>query len=149
MKGNKYVTTYIDGDIEFTNKLNYVELPLLFKFYPPVGLTAVKLNLFAGPQISYNVSTRYKEVITLTGIGSTEEEGDLEDYFLDEYGISPDIKKLDYGAVFGVGVDFIVAGTQMTVDARYDLSFAELLEVVGMDFQIKNGVFSILVGVGF
>jgi len=145
MKGAKYEYTDIGYTDLTTIKLDYVELPFLFKFYLPMA-GPVKFNLFAGPQGSYNITHKYKYEEEELGLPGYEEEGDIEDYFL---GLA-EVTKFDYGAVFGAGIDFIIKGIQMSVDARYDLCFAPILDITGIsDFDLKNGTIAVMVGVGF
>ena len=150
MNGAKYedkgLTTAGSAYTDTMNiNLNYIQIPVLLKFYVPVpGM--VKPNVFAGGYLGINISHKYKYEYEVAGTVVFEEEGDIDDYFL---GLA-EITTLDYGPVFGGGIDFIVAGMQMSVDARYSLGLADLLEVAtGTEFSIKNGAFSIMYGIGF
>lgn len=147
MQGVKYeyeVSPLFDN---ITLKLAYIQLPVLLKFYIPMP-GPVKINLFAGPQVSYNVIDKW-EYEWDYGLGEDTDDGDIdEDYTWS--GESIETKKLDYGVVFGAGSDFIVKSIQITVEARYTLGFAQIFETTsGEEIDIKNGTFSIMAGVGF
>jgi hypothetical protein len=61
-----------------------------------------------------------------------------------------EVRRFDYGAVAGIGVDFIVAGLQLNIDARYSLGLANvIIPEIGDEPSIKNGVFAVMAGIGF
>jgi len=150
MMGTKY--NWEDaGEYDYlVMKLNYIQLPVLLKVYIPLeGNT--KPNFFIGGYISYNVSAKYSNEWHLPsfGFGSGNIEEDI-DGNLTWNGSPVETSKFDYGISFGLGSDFIVKGYQLTVDARYSLGFAKLFQPqTGSEPDIKNGVFSIMVGFGF
>ena len=128
-------------------KLAYIQLPVLLKFYIPMP-GPVKINLFAGPHVSYNVIDKWVEEWDV-GFGEDTDDGDIDED-LTWSGESIETKKFDYGVVFGVGSDFIVKSIQITVEARYTLGFAQIFETTsGEEIDIKNGTLSIMAGVGF
>ncbi len=148
MQGVKYEweqSPYFDN---ITLKLAYIQLPVLLKFYIPMP-GPVKINLFAGPHVSYNVIDKYENEWDFGLLGSGEIDEDIDED-MTWAGESIETKKLDYGVVFGVGSDFIVKSIQITVEARYTLGFAQIFETTsGEEIDIKNGTFSIMAGVGF
>ena len=128
------------GDTKAILKLNYIQLPVLLKFYIPMAGN-VKPNLFAGPYGSYNLSAKEKMEVA---------EVEIYDVEIDEI-----IQKFDYGIVFGIGFDFIVFNDkQLTVDARYNLGLAKIFKDVPVpgtneDPVFRNGTISAMVGIGF
>ena len=56
-----------------------------------------------------------------------------------------EIESLDFGAMFGVGTDFSIAGLTWTLAARYDLG----LKKIAKDTDAKNRAFSFLFGLSW
>jgi len=114
---------------EETYKLDYLNLPLMAKFYVAEGF-----SIEAGPQIGFLLSAEV----------DWEEDGDSgsED-------IKEDIKGIDFGINFGVGYK---TESGLNFGARYNLSLTELPDT---DFEEinslnwKNGVIQAYVGFFF
>ncbi len=150
-KGALYNYTELGFESHTRVKMDYIEIPLLFKFYVPMG-GPVKINIFAGPEIALNIVHKYKYEEQTGGVTSYEEEGDIDDLYFIENGVilgKLETQKLDYGAVFGAGAEFIVSGIQMSVEARYALGLAKSLDIAGVTFDIKNSALQVLYGIGF
>ncbi len=143
-KGAVYTYSEVGYEETLKIKMDYVEIPLLFKFYVPMA-GPVKINIFAGPEIAVNIVHKYKYEEEDSGITSYTEEGDIKDAF----GGILETSTLDYGAVFGAGAEFIVKGIQMSVEARYALGLANSLDVAGITFDLKNSSLQVLYGIGF
>jgi hypothetical protein len=102
------------------------------RFPPSPG--GAKPFLFAGPVLALKLSGKGK-----FEYGAESDEEDIED-----------MKSTDFGLVIGAGVDFGlgVPGTgKMTLDVRYSLGLSTISDFEGED--IKNGVFSLMVGFSF
>lgn len=58
------------------------------------------------------------------------------------------LENLDYGAIFGVGLDF---GRHFMIDVRYSLGLKKVLTAIEGQTQpdIKNGIWSATVGIAF
>ena len=135
MKGTKYEEEILGETLKVWIKLNYLEIPVLVKIIVPTP-GGVKPFLFAGPVLALKLSGKAK-----FEYGAESEEEDIED---------EDIKSTDFGLVIGAGVDFGlgVPGTgKMTLDVRYSLGLSTISEFEGDD--VKNGVFSLMVGFSF
>ena len=117
---------------EAVAKLDYIEIPVLAKLNIPIG--AVKPNIFVGPAFAFNIVARG----TVDVGGTTVVSGSLKD-------AGADIEAFDFGLVFGGGVDFEVGSVLVTLDGRYTLGLTEVVK----DVDIKNGVASIMAGIGF
>ena len=145
MAGTKYKYDEFSEYDYYTLKLNYIQLPVLLKFYIPMPGN-VKPTIFAGPYGSYNVSDKYYNewYLPSTVWGEGDYDGDISDDFME-------VQKFDYGVVFGIGVDFIIfSDKQLTVDARYNLGLANVFDADPLDDpDIKNGTISAMVGIGF
>jgi hypothetical protein len=116
-------------------KLDYLEIPVLVKIIVPTP-GGVKPFLFAGPVLALKLSSKVKAEYA----GDSEEE-DIED---------ENMKSTDFGLVIGAGVDFGlgIPGTgKMTLDVRYSLGLSTISAFEGDD--VKNGVFSLMVGFSF
>ena len=149
MKGAKYEDEYTEEEdnyeyyekTEISMNCNYLEIPVLAKLKIPMEGN-IKPNVFLGPALSialsttYDVDFEYKEY----------EDGQL----VDEESGSVDadiefIKDVDFGLVFGAGVDF----GKITVDARYNMGLSSIADEDEDDVKIKNSVISIMLGYAF
>lgn len=120
--------TVVEGleTFDATVELAYVEIPILAKFN--FGTAGVRPFVFTGPVPAFNIDA------TLTAeAGGEEIEEDLDD----------DVKGSDFGWVFGGGVNV----GALSIDARYTLGLSSVTE--DDETEVKNGVFSILVGFGW
>jgi hypothetical protein len=121
---------YTDVDVTTVEKLygDYLEFPLLFKVRIPTPI--VSPFIFAGPSVGFKLSEKAKV--------------DGEDVPLTE----TLLKNNDYGAVFGGGVNL---GRHFQIDVRYSLGMQKIIQVVEGETQpdVKNGVWSATIGIGF
>ncbi|GAH00873.1 unnamed protein product, partial [marine sediment metagenome] len=116
-------------------KLDYLEIPVLAKIIVPTP-GGVKPCLFAGPVLALKLSGKMKAEYA----GESVEE-DIED---------EDMKSTDFGLVIGAGLDFglgVSGMGKLTVDIRYSLGLSTISTFEGDD--VKNGVFSLMVGFSF
>ena len=149
MQGIKWAYSEPNYEDHLIFKLNYIQLPVLLKFYIPMAGN-VKPNLFAGPYAAYNISSKYEIWVEEFGSTTVDIERDIdEDWTWD--GSPIETRKFDYGAVFGIGVDFIVFGDkQLTVDTRFSLGLANFFKTEPAEKpDIKNATISAMVGFGF
>ena len=124
-KGSKveYNNAFASGDVKL--KLDYIELPLLFKF----NLTE-NFNIQAGGYASYLVNSKVK------GEGAVNFERDVTD----------NLQKFDAGLAAGVGVDF----NPVSVGLRYNYGLTDIGKesntAIPNGFQdAKNSSFSLYV----
>ena len=114
MKGYKLNDFTTEGDTVTNYKwnANFIEIPVLVKYLIPTQGN-FKPNIFVGPYLGILASL--KEKATVNGTDSTVDRKDST------------VKKIDFGAVFGVGFDYKV-GTSgvLTFDARYELGLTNL-----------------------
>ena len=124
----------IDISLKGTEKLNYLEIPILLKIIIPTEGRA-NPNLFAGPSLGLKLNS-----------DSDYESSDIS-------GIGDHTKSTDVGIIFGGGIDFGLNQGKLTVDARYILGLSNVYKTQSDfpedDSVIKNGVFSVLVGYSF
>lgn len=108
-----------EGDI--STDLTYIEIPVLLKYtIPMAGMIAP--NLFIGPSL---------------GILLSAESNDVD--------VKENTKSMDYGLVFGAGVDFDLGTGKVTVDARYNYGLTSIDDTAA-ELDVKNGGISVMVG---
>jgi hypothetical protein len=133
IKGAKMEENILGELLDMKFKLNYLEIPVLFKISLP-PLSKIKLNLFAGPAIAIKL----KAIAEISSGGMTKEEK-LEN-----------IQDSDMGLVMGGGIDlggFIIEGRYtMGLNSIYD-SEDDVFE--DKESDLSNSVFSFLVGFYF
>ena len=132
-KGSKYEEEILGETFKLWIKLDYLEIPVLVKIMAP-SPGGVNPYLFAGPVFALKLSSKMK----------AEYAGDSEEVDIE------DIKSTDFGLVIGAGVDFGFGASgmgKMTLDVRYSLGLSSISDFEGDD--VKNGVFSLMVGFSF
>jgi hypothetical protein len=133
MKGSRYEEEILGETFKLWIKLDYLEIPVLVKIMAP-SPGGVNPYLFAGPVFALKLSSKMKAEYA----GESAEE-DIED-----------LKGTDFGLVIGAGVDFGFGASgmgKMTLDVRYSLGLSTISDFEGDD--VKNGVFSLMVGFSF
>jgi hypothetical protein len=132
--------------IDLVWKMNYVEVPLLARLNFPIS-GSIRPYLLAGPGIAFNTGAEWE----VSGFGQSASM-DIGDY----------VKGTDLGAVLGGGLSFPVGPYWMAAEVRYEFGMATidedlvpfLEEVSGEDLpmdelDLKNGTFSVVVGLAF
>lgn len=110
-----------DSNSDDELKLDYLNIPVLAKFYVAHGL-----SIEAGPQIGFLLSAK------------EEFDGESED-------IKDFIKGTDFGLSLGIGCRM---ATGLNFGARYNIGLSDIPEGDG-DGNIKNGVFQVFIGLLF
>jgi hypothetical protein len=118
------------GPWKETYKLDYIEIPLLFKFKLPVK-GWVKPTVFVGPAFAINVNATYRLETDVTW-----QEWDYDEFF----------KDTDFGIVLGGGVDFTLNKGKIVFDCRYTIG---LITTSEDDWDQKNKVVSFMLGYSF
>lgn len=120
-----------DDDFEESIELDQFEVPVLARYTIP-STTGTSFHLFAGPSFGFKLSAKARSSFD----GDDDEEIDVDD----EY------KGLDFGLVFGAGVEF----GRFVVDGRYNLGLTNLNDDDANDgLETKSRVFSIMAGFRF
>lgn len=122
-QGNKIDKTIAGQSFKYTNKLDYVNVPVMANVYVVPGL-AVKL----GVQPGFNVNSKGKAVAN-TVIGSTDKTVEL------------DAKSVDFSIPVGLSYEY----KGVVLDARYNWGLTKVWD--GSDS--KNSVFQITLGYKF
>ncbi len=130
MKG----ATDAENGVNYTITLNYIEIPVLLKFYIPLaGASTVKPNLYAGPAFAFNVASS----ITATSGGQTQTSDQ-----------SSNTKGFDFGLAFGGGVGFYVGTGLLDFSVRYTLGLSSF-DNSGNNLTLTNGTLAIIAGYAF
>lgn len=122
-QGNKIDKTVAGQSLKYTNKLDYVNVPVMANVYVVPGL-AVKL----GVQPGFNVNSKGKAVAN-TVIGSTDKTVEL------------DAKSVDFSIPVGLSYEY----KGVVLDARYNWGLTKVWD--GSD--AKNSVFQFTLGYKF
>jgi hypothetical protein len=124
MKGVGMETTDISGKLY----ANYIEIPLLLKIRIPTP--GISPFVFAGGSVGFKLS----EKLTQDG-----QDVPLTEAFF---------KNNDYGAIFGGGLNI---GGHFHMDVRYSMGLEKIISTVEGEtpLDIKNGVWSATIGIGF
>jgi Outer membrane protein beta-barrel domain len=124
-QGSDYSEDFEGDDFDGTVKVNYLNVPLMAKYYVTEGL-----SIEAGPQIGFLLS-------------ATDEYDDEEDD-IDEF-----LKSTDFGLNLGLGYKL---DSGLFFNARYNLGLSDNLDADGFETdgaEYKNSVIQISVGYFF
>ncbi len=127
MKGSRYVNGRGPDAYRETMSLEYVELPILAKFYFPLFRT-FRTHVFAGPAPALNIRAR----VDARFAGESQQEA------LDN------VMGVDIGLAAGAGIEVPVGTGRITFDVRYTAGLTTLSKEA--DDDIRNGAVSFLFG---
>lgn len=105
MKGSKYTMETATDTTERTTKMNYIEMPILFKVTPPMA-GMMSPELFLGPYFGYNITAESEVNGTTSDIDS--------------------VKAFDYGLVAGAGVGFSAGPGTINLNGRYEMGLSSI-----------------------
>ena len=109
-----------------TRKMNYLILPIMFKYYPKAGLF-----IEAGPQAGFLISANQDVENRITNVTTSEN-------------LKEATKDFDMSANVGIGYDLF---DKVVVQVRYCIGLTNTSTIENTD--IKNGVFQLSVGYKF
>jgi len=133
------MTTGVESalDIDTEIRLDYVEIPLLFK-YSRAASGRTSPTFFAGPSVAFEVAAKAKDLTP--GAAATED-------------IADDLVDVEFGFVFGGGVDF-ASGLQ--IDVRYYWGLSNIVKddspgigIVDPNDDFKTRMFAVMAGFSF
>lgn len=132
-KGARFMGTDPElGEIEFTYKMDYLEVPVLAKLdILPAG--PVRPHILAGPWIGFAVNAESE--LAIDNISATEDMSDFT-------------RPVDMGLLFGVGSDLNIGIARLSLQLRYSLGLTPALEDE-FDEGEKNRALYLTVGYGF
>jgi hypothetical protein len=114
----------LNQDLE-TN-LNYVNIPVLLKFYLLGGL-----HIYAGPQIGFLTGGTYED-LNMAGEKVEEDPADF-------------VKSSDFSLAFGAGMDLPL---NLVAEVRYNLGLSDINDITG-GVESNSRVFQLSVGYRF
>lgn len=122
-QGNKYDESYGNSNVKFTNKLDYINIPIMANVYVVKGL-AVKL----GVQPAFNVNSKFSTVANVAGTETKKS-------------VDTDVNSFDFSIPVGLSYEY----NNVVLDARYNWGLTKIAD--GSDS--KNSVFQITLGYKF
>jgi hypothetical protein len=132
MKGATEKMDFQGTTVDLTYTLDYIEIPVLFKFLIPVQGSGVRPAIFAGPFLGINTTAKVK-----AEVDDQSQEEDIED-----------TKSTEFGLQFGGGLGFPVGNGELGVDIRYILGLSTI-DDSAENFDVKNGVINFNLYYGF
>jgi hypothetical protein len=134
-KGFKIEEEILETDVTSKFSLMYLDVPVLVKVSPLVG--PAKIFIAAGPYVGFGLTGKVKAE------GGGEEESEDISWGSDEE--EDDLKRLDFGAKFGVGAEVM----NFTLAAYYSLGLANISPYTEDGAKISNNLISVSVGYKF
>jgi hypothetical protein len=130
LKGAKMEESEEGYNFKMTINLTYIDIPVLLQYVLPTS-GSIKPQLFAGPSIGLLMGAKMK-----MEAGGEEEEEDIKD----------DVKSMDIGLVFGVGISIT---NNISIDVRYSMGMTNISDMEDDDDAgtVKNKVISAMLGI--
>ncbi len=130
---------YASGGDEVVWEAHYVEFPLLLKVR--LGSGAARPALFIGPAAAFKLNAR---VVGRSADGEEDENTE----------VGESVRSVDWGLVFGGGVDIAAGDGSLTLEGRYTLGLSPFAKdpepgQTRSGVDPKNGVLSFQVGYAF
>jgi len=137
-KGSKVKGAGSASSVEGTIKINYIEVPVLAKFWIPSSGSQVRPFVFAGPEGEFKVSCTV-EGAAFGGSSSTDCDKTSE----------INLKSTSFGVTGGGGLEFKMNGHAARFDARYTYGLTNINETSASDnTKVKLRTFAVTAGVG-
>jgi outer membrane protein with beta-barrel domain len=127
MKGAEYSEDYLGSPLKITMEMDYLEVPILLKYYFPVDW-AIKPHVFAGPSLGFKINDDLKATYEGESISIPDSVSDLKSY--------------EAGLVFGVGLDYPLGPGSVNLDIRYSPSVTAVFN----SGDEKNSVWAFTLG---
>lgn len=131
--GTKFDFEIMGVTVNNTMKLDVLEIPILLKYNIPMAGN-VTPSIFVGPGLGFVLSAKQ-----LSEAAGSSSETDIKD----------DIESMNFGLVFGAGVNINVGSVIITLDGRYNLGFTNMNKISGSTTTIKTNAIQIMAGFGF
>jgi hypothetical protein len=119
--------------VDITLKLDYVEIPVLFKVIIPTEGKSLRSSLFVGPALAFNTGAKVKG----------EYQGQSAETDIDSF-----VTSTDFSLVFGGGLGFMIGSNELGVDIRYNLGLTSW-DDESDPLDVKNNVLSFNAYFGF
>lgn len=128
-----------EAGVEGTFKVNYLELLFPLTLLIPVEGGTLTPRIYVGPTVAFELSCDVEI-----------EEADMSlEVECEDPLIGAETKSVDFGVLFGGGVDLMVGPGAITVDALYNLGLADINDTPGDPLEAKNRNLQILLGYSF
>ena len=119
------------GEITVFFNADYIQIPLLFTLDFTSRPVKVKPQIFAGPYLAGKISSKLKVEGTPSNPYLPEGETDLV------------MENVDFGLVFGFGVEFKAGSHPILAQVRFDLGLTDVY------YGAKNQALTLMAGYGF
>jgi hypothetical protein len=136
MKGAKTTTIDVNdagievGSFTSTINVNYLEVPVLLRG-TLLSTPRIRPMIYLGPALGFSVGGTVHD--PAPGFGDQK---------------LTDLRPVDVGAAFGIGVGAGMGHRRFLADLRYTTGFSDIYDISGNLASI-NSVFSLMVGIGF
>lgn len=128
-KGATLAVTGTTDEVDF--ELDYLEVPLLLTAKVPTRGSPVQPRAYAGGVAGFELSC------TASGsIDGVTVDADCDAPALGENAV--DTKSVDFGLLFGAGVDIAAGPGALTLDGRYALGLTDINDTEVDDTEVKN-----------
>jgi hypothetical protein len=119
---------------DLTYRIDYIEVPIQLRFNI-VNPSGVLPFIYAGPYIGFKINTSFPDVPSAVNDVNVSNP----DYI--NFNDADDVKNTDFGVSVGGGIDF----GRINLGVRYDAGLTHVFK----NGDAKNGVFSIVAGIGY
>ena len=128
---------------ESSMSLNYIEVPLVFKFYPKLN-PQFMLYFNMGGVLGFNVSAKYEyDYYYYYDDGSTV----FEDSDSGSEDISDEVEPFEFGLLFGAGFKIPTQTGNLLIDFKYNFGMTNIPDE--SNYEISNRVFLLSLGFQF
>jgi hypothetical protein len=117
-KGNKLILRDTAGSYTYTDKLNFIELPILLKFN--FKYEQFTFYISAGPNIAYALNGKSIYLEQTSTVSFTQEDKILFS--------NKEFKKTDFGLLLGTGASVPIWKLRLGVDIRYSYALTGVLD---------------------
>jgi len=132
-KGAQISGNYIDKELVQKIELEYLELPLLFR-YAIIRKEKINIGFLFGPFMASKLNA--SQITTYDSDKRTDD-------------VNADFKKTDFGTVFGLELVLIKKKFNLFLDIRLTSGLTDIRENRSYNESTKTRSFSILAGIGF
>ncbi len=132
--------------VELKLNLDYIELMVPATLLIPIENSPIRPRLFVGPAIAFELDCS----ISLEAVGILSADIDCADVAdLTDGEVEVETKSIDFGVLFGGGMDIAVGNGAITFDILYNLGLADINDIPDDPDSVKNQNIQILAGYRF
>lgn len=136
-----------EAGIEIKVKLDYIEILVPATLIIPIENSQIMPRLFVGPALAFEMDCSVSgEVGGVSANINCDEFSDITGDPADDI----ETKSIDFGILFGGGLDIALGNGAITLDVLYNLGLTNINDTPGFEeFSIKNQNLQILAGYRF